>query len=278
MLMARSACASCEESPRAAIASRWRRSAVYMVVLAAGDRAAVIEQTGGEDRIASERPDRGLGVADPRARVGGSASLHAVEPHEPHGELGVQTIVAGGDGLADGRRRGSPAAASSSPRASSTIPRRWSASASTVGPARSRAASTSAVTRGSADLRGRRGPASRGRESSWRSDSATSHLRDPVARGFAAQALRVVADGQRRQLVHGGDRRQDGRVVGADQQRRETAELGATAEQAGLAQPRGRVRRIVVPRLTGLFAARPTTLRRTRRPAGPVAPTPRPRW
>jgi hypothetical protein len=40
----------------------------------AGDRAAVIEQAGLEDRLAAERPDRGLGVADPRARVGGSGA------------------------------------------------------------------------------------------------------------------------------------------------------------------------------------------------------------
>jgi hypothetical protein len=60
-----------------------------VVVLDAGDRPAVIEQAGGEDHIALERPDRGLGVADPRASVGGPAPLHAVEPHESHRELGV---------------------------------------------------------------------------------------------------------------------------------------------------------------------------------------------
>jgi hypothetical protein len=70
-----------------------------VIVLAAGDRPAVIEQPGREERLAADRPDRRGRVGDPRRRVGGPAAQHAVEPHEPHGELGVQAIVAAGDRL-----------------------------------------------------------------------------------------------------------------------------------------------------------------------------------
>jgi hypothetical protein len=118
-----------------------------------------------------------------------------------------------------------------------------------------RAASTSAETRGEAAC-------------TWPARTWTPRARivvaqrlggspDPsrVDRRFAPQHLRVVAHGERRDLIDGGARREDGRFIGADQQRRERPELGAAAEQAGLAEPRGRVRGIVMACLTRLAPA-----------------------
>jgi hypothetical protein len=92
--------------------------------------------------------------------------------------------------------------------------------------------------------------------------------------GLAPQGLRVVADGDRRQLVDRGDHRRHGRLVGAGQQRRQAGQLGATTQQARVAQLQDVVGAgsVGVTRPAGLFASHPPrvgVLVDARRQAGP---------